>query len=77
MSLCDEYKEQLKIVNKSLEEKTLLKKSSSKIDKNLLKNMSDLHCAKDNLEMSIYWMSHSHEKNVYEGIDNLKACRVY
>jgi hypothetical protein len=75
MRLCDEYKRQLEIINEQLKIKNLKKKSSLKKDFKLIKEIASLNAGKRNLELSIYWMTHAHERGVYQGIDNIDNAR--
>jgi hypothetical protein len=77
MSLCDEYKQQLEIINKQIEIKNLEKDSLQKRDLQLIKDIASLNAGKRNLEFSIYWMSHRHERSVYQGIDSIKEIESY
>jgi len=80
MTLEEEYKEQLIIINNTLiKEIDRLNriKGSERLRDFVIKDISNLKWCKSNLELSIYWMSHAHERNVYKGIENLKACKVY
>ena len=78
MSLCGEYKQQLGIINKKLEEKKVQSNNLSKKDLTLTTDINNLNFYKSNLLFSIQWMEQCHEPGVrITGIDNIKACRVY
>jgi hypothetical protein len=72
----DEYTKQLIKINKLLQKKIKLRKSKP-YDEELIKYISDLNYFKSNLELGLAWKECGHEPGVYQGIDNISACKVY
>jgi hypothetical protein len=72
-----EYKAQLTKINKKLQDAETFNSKLDEKYESLSKYISDLNYLKSNLELYIKWHDCGHQPGVYEGIDNLEACRVY
>jgi hypothetical protein len=73
----EEYKAQLVKINKKLQDVTTFNNKLDEKYEPLSKHISDLNYLRSNLELYIKWHDQAHQPGVYEGVDNLKACRVY